>query len=168
MLAGLAILPATAAGIPTLAVAAEPDAIFAAIDKHKQALLQMAAAVEEARRLMRKAEEKFGPRAQHEEKDASAFADYLDSISPNGDYDTVIDAAANHLGDTTWDLSGTVPTSLAGLLALASYAREMIEHKETTFDENDLQNMLLSLAEAADTLRPSMKHYTSCDDDGEA
>jgi hypothetical protein len=79
--------------------------------------------------------------------------DYLDSISPNGDHDTVIDAPASHLGEVTGELSETVPESLSGLLALASYARKAIEHKETVFDEHEFRNMLLSLAEAADDIR---------------
>ena len=133
--------------------AAADDPVFAAIEKHKQALRSTAAASNKARRLSKRAEKKFRPHKQLQEKDREAFVEYLDSISPNGDHDTVIDGAANHLGDTTWDMSQTVPTSLSGLLAFASYAREVIEHKETTFDENDLRNMLLSLAEAADEIR---------------
>jgi hypothetical protein len=137
----------------SMIVAGEPDPVFAAIEKHKQALRQMTAASREAKRLMKLAEKKFGPHKELAEKDRKAFVDYLDTISPNGDHDTVIEPAANHLGDATWDLSQTVPNSLSGLLAFASYARQVIEHKETTFDENDLQNMLLSLAEAADAVR---------------
>jgi hypothetical protein len=142
------MLPATAA-LPVAAAAAEPDPIFAAIEKHKEALRQMAAAAEEARRLMRVAEQKFGPWAKLPESNRKPFSDYLDEISPNGDHDTVIDGPAHYLGEVTWDLSQTVPTSLAGLLTLAAYAQEVIEHKESTFDENDLRSMLLSLAEAA-------------------
>jgi hypothetical protein len=137
---------------PPTVVKTEADPIFAAIEKHKQALRQMAAASDEARRLMKLAETKFGQWEHLPEKDRKAFSIYLDSISPNGDHDTVVDAAADHLGDMTWDMSKTVPNSLSGLLAFASYGREMIEHKETTFDEEDLKNMMLSLAEAAEEI----------------
>ncbi len=127
----------------------EEDPIFAAIQVHKNALEQMSAAVAEARRLRRLAEKKFGPLESLEDGRRKRFVKYLDSISPDGDHDTVTNVAADHLAATTLELAETVPTSLQGLLSLACHAREVIEHKDTTFDDLDLQTLLLSMSTAA-------------------
>lgn len=143
------VRPPLPVGWPENPAADRPaDPIFALIEAHKSALEQMAAATDEARRLMAKAEKKFGPWDQTDGRKRPAFVAYLDKISPTGDHDTIIDEAADRLGDATSELAETVPASMPGLLSMAAYAEHVIEH-EATFDESDLRNMLLSMARAA-------------------
>jgi hypothetical protein len=109
----------------------------------------MAAATGEARRLRHLADEKFGPWHQLSDASGKKYTRFLDSISPAGDHDAVTDGAADYVASAVQNLAKTVPSSLPGLLALASYARTVIEHKETTYDQEDLRNLLLSLSSAA-------------------
>jgi len=61
MLAGLAVLPAGAVGIPTAATPLEVDPIYASIETHRKAQAAADAQMAEARRMSKLADEKVGP-----------------------------------------------------------------------------------------------------------
>jgi hypothetical protein len=135
---------------PQLADTANVDPIFAAIEKREEALEAIRAASLEARRLRKIADEKIGDWRKLPEERRTEYARFLDSISPNGDHDSIIEGPADIAGEAMNGLTQTVPTSREGFIALSIYAGAVIRDRESTFDESDLRNLLLSLADAAD------------------
>lgn len=108
-------------------VADEADPIFAAIEVHKRANAEYAEATKEL---------------------------FEDTLSPDP-------VKEEHFGDlersACWDLSTTVPTTLAGLLALLTYVEDVGEGKysssgrpDNAFGEEELRNVIIS---ARDCLR---------------
>lgn len=108
-------------------VGGEGDPIFAAIEDHKRANVEYAEATKEV---------------------------FEDTLSPDP-------VKEEHFGDlertACWDLSNTVPTTLAGLLALLTYVEDVGEGKysssgrpDNAFGEEELRNVMIS---AKDCLR---------------
>ena len=95
-LAGLAVLPAI--GLP-IAAAAEPDPIFAAIERHRQ--------------------------AETAKNECYVAADRLVEQGHEVDFNAYTNAAYNGAWDALYDLSETLPTTIAGMLAMVIYAQEL-------------------------------------------
>ncbi|MCW1994797.1 hypothetical protein [Bradyrhizobium diazoefficiens] len=102
-------------------VADEADPIFAAIEDHKRANAEYAEATREV---------------------------FEDTLSPDP-------VKEEHFGDlersACWDLSNTVPTTLAGLLAVLTYVDDVAEGKHSSsgrpdnaFGEEELRNVIIS------------------------
>ncbi len=75
---------------------------------------------------------------------------YLESISPNGDIDSVGDEEYAAEWDVAGELEDTVPTTLSGLLAMLSYLGEAAKIDRGGIFE-DVGVLFNSLAEAAQT-----------------
>ena len=97
-------------------------------------------------------------RAALDEQKAKHTA-HLESISPNGDLDSVGEEAYQNEWDTGEELVGTMPTSIAGMFAVLAYVGKITRDRQASLadDERHQGEMLRSLAKAANALAPSVR-----------
>jgi hypothetical protein len=129
------------------------DPIYRAIDNHKKASEKVTEAAKGARRLSKIADKKVGDWRKLPEERRAEYIKFLDSISPNGDHDSIVEGPADIAADAMSELAQTIPASREGFVALAIYAGAVIRDRESTFCEDGLRDLLLSLADAAGELR---------------
>ena len=129
------------------------DPIYRAIDNHKKASEKVTEAAKGARRLSKIADKKVGDWRKLPEERRAEYIKFLDSISPNGDHDSIVEGPADIAADAMRNWLRPFRRRAKASLHLPSTPAPSSAIGSPPSAEDDLRDLLLSLADAAGELR---------------